>query len=70
MSNNEWRFFLSAGHYGANWGVNFYKWMVDNDKTVVAIDDHPPAIRAALRGKIFNVLITTEEAAQVVVEGS
>ena len=60
---DKWQFFLTAGHGTSNWGVEFHKDMVRNDKIVVAAGDYEPAVRAALEGQIFNVLITDQTTA-------
>ena len=67
--NKRWQFFLSAGHGTPHWGINFFKRMVASEKTVVAVGDYLPAVRAALKGKIFNVWITDRNTARQIAEG-
>jgi DNA-binding transcriptional regulator LsrR (DeoR family) len=55
---DQWRFFLTAGHYDHP-GIEFFKHMVASGKKVVGFGGPylVPVIRAALKGKIVNVLI-------------
>jgi DNA-binding transcriptional regulator LsrR (DeoR family) len=63
---NDWRFFLTAGHYSRYKGIDFYKRMVELKKKVVAFGGPGllPAIKAALIGKLFNVLVIDEHMAR------
>jgi DNA-binding transcriptional regulator LsrR (DeoR family) len=56
---DSWRFFLTAGHYSEHPGIEFFKHMVASGKKVVGFGGPylAPVIRAALQGKIVNVLI-------------
>jgi DNA-binding transcriptional regulator LsrR (DeoR family) len=68
-SNDRWRFFLTAGHEDPNrCGLRFYRQMVNDKKHVIVMAGtyKVPAIVAALKGKLFNVWITDEEAARKV----
>ena len=62
LSEERWRFFLTAGHYSQHPGLKFYRNMVDEKRAVVVIAgvNKEPAIRAALRGKLFNHWITDD----------
>jgi DNA-binding transcriptional regulator LsrR (DeoR family) len=65
--DEDWEFFLTAGHYSSRYkGINFYRHMVEMKKKVVGIGgpDSLPVIRAALKGKVVNVLILDEYSAQ------
>ena len=70
LPKEYWRFFLTAGHNSPNeQGIDFYRQMVANKKnnqTVIVIAGlHKEAvIRAALKGKLFNVWFTDEETAR------
>jgi DNA-binding transcriptional regulator LsrR (DeoR family) len=63
---DRWRFFLTAGHYPTPKGIDFYRDLVDRNKTVVVIAGvhKETAIRAALKGKLFNYWITDDETAR------
>jgi DNA-binding transcriptional regulator LsrR (DeoR family) len=68
----DWRFFLTAGHYAKDpkrRGIGFYKQMVEDGKKVIIIagTHKVPAILAALKGKLFNVLITDQISAQEII---
>jgi DNA-binding transcriptional regulator LsrR (DeoR family) len=63
----DWRFWLTPGHFSErNWGIEFYKRMVEAGKIVVTFanpfDIH--AVTTALRAKMFNVLVTDEHSAR------
>ena len=66
MSPEYWRFFLTAGHFLTPKGINFYKDLVEQgDLVIVIAGTHKErAIRAALKGKLFNVWFTDESAAR------
>jgi DNA-binding transcriptional regulator LsrR (DeoR family) len=68
---DEWRFFLSAGHYGPCKGIEFYKNMVRNKKKVVVIagSHKQTVILPALKARLFNVWITDESTAKQLLEG-
>ena len=66
--DDKWQFFLTAGHGTANWGVEFHKHMVRTGRTVVAAGDYEPAVTAALKGEIFNVLITNYTTASAILK--
>ena len=61
----EWQFFLTAGHWSTP-GVEYYREMVRRGKEVIVIAGayKTPAIRAALKGQLFNVWITDEPTAR------
>jgi DNA-binding transcriptional regulator LsrR (DeoR family) len=66
LSKERWRFFLTAGHEEPKLrGVERYRNLVHEGKTVVVIAgvNKEPAIRAALKGKLFNYWITDDETA-------
>jgi deoxyribonucleoside regulator len=65
-SRPEWRFFLTAGDGSKYPDVRFYRHMVEKKKTVVVMAGPfmVPALKAALRGKLFNVLITDQDSAK------
>lgn len=68
-NNEKWRFFLTAGDQDPERrGVLFYRKMVEDGQLVITIegDYKVPAIRAALKGKFFNVWITDEQAARAI----
>lgn len=68
---SDWRFFLSAGHYHPKGGgIEFYKRMVDERKSVVVIAgvEKEAAVGAALRAKAFNYWFTDEATARKVLE--
>lgn len=62
------QFFLTAGWFDrARQGVGFYRDIVEKRKgkvIVIAGKHKETAIRAALKGKLFNCLITDTETAQ------
>ncbi|HEY4359732.1 MAG TPA: sugar-binding domain-containing protein [Bryobacteraceae bacterium] len=66
ISKDSWRFFLTPGHYSGLGGVAFYKKMVEDGKKVVVLagPSRVAGLKAALRGKLFNVLITDEGTAR------
>jgi DNA-binding transcriptional regulator LsrR (DeoR family) len=70
QGNRNWNFFIGAGYPD---GAEFYRKMAaDPDKRVIVVaGPHKlPGIRAALRGRLFNVLITeTNSARDLLVEG-
>jgi DNA-binding transcriptional regulator LsrR (DeoR family) len=71
LPKERWRFFLSAGYHDPSTrGLNFYKKLVSENKTVVVIAgvNKEPAIRAALKGRLFNYWITDDETAREIVE--
>jgi DNA-binding transcriptional regulator LsrR (DeoR family) len=73
LSKERWRFFLTAGFQDPSTrGLDFYKKLVSENKTVVVIAgvNKEPAIRAALKGKLFNHWITDDETARNITEGS
>jgi DNA-binding transcriptional regulator LsrR (DeoR family) len=61
--DDKWRFFLTAGHYSAYPGLAFFQHMVETGKRVVAIvgPRKREAILAALKAKVFNVLISDSQ---------
>jgi DNA-binding transcriptional regulator LsrR (DeoR family) len=64
----KWSFFISAGHYDEDrrrHGLGFYKAMVQAAKPVIVAAGPYKigAIKAALKGKLFNVLITDGDSA-------
>jgi DNA-binding transcriptional regulator LsrR (DeoR family) len=63
VSDESWRFFLTAGHYSEHPGIDFYKQMIANGKKVVGLTgpNSTNAIVAALKAEIVNVLITDDE---------
>ena len=68
-----WRFFLTAGYFNPKQrGVEFYRQMVKDHKKVIVLAGtyKKRAIFAALKAKLFNVLITDAEAARGVLEMS
>jgi DNA-binding transcriptional regulator LsrR (DeoR family) len=71
-SNDHWRFFPMVGDFSEYKGVDFYRHMCEQRKTVVAIAGpyKLDPIKAALKGKLINVLITDEHTAREVIEGS
>ncbi len=66
------RFFLLAGHGSKHPGVKFYQNMVEQGKRVVVIagPHKVPALKAALRGKLYNVLITDQYSAEELAKAS
>jgi DNA-binding transcriptional regulator LsrR (DeoR family) len=60
-------FYLTPGYPN---GLEFYRGMVEKQRRVVVVAGLPEqaAIRAALAGKLFNVLITDEEAAAALLQ--
>ena len=70
-SNDDWRFFPSIGDYSHYKGVKYYRHMVQRKKPVVAIAGpfRLDPIKAALRGKLINILITDDVTAQQIAEG-
>jgi deoxyribonucleoside regulator len=71
-SKDKWRFFLSAGHYSEHPGLEFFRHMAAQpDKRVIVIAGtfKENALRAALRGKLFNALITDSITAQKLIKG-
>jgi DNA-binding transcriptional regulator LsrR (DeoR family) len=71
--NDAWRFFITAGHDSKTPGIEFFKNMAATPgKKVVAIGGPylTPAIKAALKGKICNVIILDEYSAKEIVAGS
>lgn len=67
-SKDDWRFFLSAGHYSKHAGIDFYRHMVESGKKVVTMAGpyKVAAIVACLKARAFNVWITDEDSAQQV----
>jgi DNA-binding transcriptional regulator LsrR (DeoR family) len=67
----DWRFWLTAGHCSErDWGVEFYKRMVESNRIVVAFGnpfDIRPTV-TALRAQMFNVLVTDEYSAKQILE--
>jgi DNA-binding transcriptional regulator LsrR (DeoR family) len=66
-NNEKWRFYLTAGdHDPKQRGVGFYREMVKAGKAVIvnAGSFKEPALIAALKGKLFNVWFTNEDAAR------
>jgi DNA-binding transcriptional regulator LsrR (DeoR family) len=59
------QYFLSRGYGTDHAGVEFYKRLVENERTVIATAGpfKLPAIRAALTGKLMNVWVTDEDTA-------
>jgi DNA-binding transcriptional regulator LsrR (DeoR family) len=73
IGHDKWRFYLTAGDRDPTLrGVRFYSDMVENKKKVIVIAGafKEPAINAALRGKLFNVWFTNEEAARAALEAA
>lgn len=74
-SRDDWTFFLSAGHFAKDEkrkGLGFFKQMVQEGKKVI-VPAGPyklSALRAALKGKLFNILVTDETTARQIVEGN
>jgi len=73
-SRDDWNFFLSAGHFAKDEkrkGLGFFKQMVQDGKKVIVAGGpfKVPGIRAALKGKMFNVLVTDEVSAQQIARG-
>jgi len=70
--DKDWQFFMTAGHYSKYRGIGFYKRMVETGKKVVGFGGPHllPVIRAALKGKIVNVLILDEYTAQQLADGA
>jgi DNA-binding transcriptional regulator LsrR (DeoR family) len=65
--NDKWRFYLTAGDLDPKRrGVAFYREMVKAKKDVIVIAGpfKEPAMIAALKGKLFNVWFTNENAAR------
>jgi len=71
-SNDDWRFFPMVGDFSEHKGLDFYRHMCDQRKTVIAIAGpyKLEPIKAALKGKLINVLITDEHTAREILEGS
>jgi deoxyribonucleoside regulator len=71
-SRDDWRFFPMAGDFSEYKGVDFYRHMVEQRKTVIAIVGpyKLAPIKAALKGKLLNVLIIDEHSAREILEGS
>lgn len=68
-----WRFFLTAGYFEPRLnGVEFYRQMVRDGKKVVVLAGtyKTRAIFTGLKAKLFNVLITDQDAARNVLEMS
>lgn len=66
-THDSWRrLALTAGHFSQQPGIDFYKNMVGEGKTVVVIAGllKEPALKVALKAKAFNVLITDEHTAR------
>ncbi len=61
----DWQFFLTAGANSHHEGLDFYKNLVKRKQRVIAIagERKIDALRAALKGKLFNVLITDYDTA-------
>jgi DNA-binding transcriptional regulator LsrR (DeoR family) len=73
--DNQWRFFLTAGECDEDpkrRGLGFYKAMTQAAKPVIAIAGpyKLDPIKAALKGKLINILITDEHTAREIIEGS
>jgi DNA-binding transcriptional regulator LsrR (DeoR family) len=68
LPKERWRFFLTAGHYLKHSGVDFYRDLALQKKVVVVIAGihKEAAIKAALKGKLFNYWITDDETARYV----
>lgn len=71
LPRRNWRFFLTPGYdpdpeNDPGSGIQFFRQMVDDGKKVIAIAGvhKEPAIRAALKGKLFNVWFTDEVTAR------
>jgi deoxyribonucleoside regulator len=63
-NGDRWNFFLTAGHYDpARRGVEFFRRMVKDGKTVIVIagERKIEAIKVALKAQLFNVWITDYE---------
>jgi len=72
-SREDWRFFPTVGDVPEDYehkGVNFYRHMVDQRRPVVAIAGpfKVGPIKAALKGRLINVLLTDEHTARELVE--
>lgn len=70
-SKERWRYFLTAGHDNPEYqGVEFYRNLVLAKRPVVVIAGvyKEPAIRAALKGELFNHWITDDETARRIIE--
>jgi DNA-binding transcriptional regulator LsrR (DeoR family) len=72
MQKEDWRFFLSAGHYSKHSGLEFYKDMVRRHKKVVVIAGpfKIPAVLGALKAEAFNVFATDEHSAREILHSS
>lgn len=70
LTKEPLRYFLSGGYNTGHPGVAFYQRLVARGKSVVVVAGpfKLPAIRAALRGKLFNVLVTDEKTAKQLLE--
>lgn len=68
-SHDDWSWFLNAGYPDA---IGFYRRLVDQKQKVVVVAEQQsdPALRAALKGRLFNVLITDEATAYSLLSGS
>ena len=66
----EWELFLSPGRNTQFWGPHFFANMVKRGKTVIVIagQHKEDAIRAALAGKLFNVWITDDRTARLMLK--
>ncbi|MGD0798638.1 MAG: sugar-binding domain-containing protein [Acidobacteriaceae bacterium] len=70
-SDDKWRFFPAVGDHSDYPGVSYYRHMVEMEKPVIAIAGpfRLAPIKAVLRGKLVNILITDEDTAQQIVAG-
>ena len=70
-TSDDWRFFPRVGDYSEFKGEEFYRKMVEKKKAVIAMAGpyKLQPIKAALRGKLINTLITDEETARQLAEG-
>ena len=71
-TRDEWRFFPRVGDYSDFQGVDYYRNMIAKKKPVIAMAGpyKLQPIKAALRGKLINTLITDEETARQLAEGN
>jgi len=72
-SREDWRFFPTVGDFPEDYeykGVDFYREMVKQRKPVIAIAGpfKVEPIKAALKGRLINVLLTDEHTAEELVE--